>query len=488
MDPVRKRSSSFNVSHAVTNRAGNALGEGTAASASFITYTDSTVTPTTTTNLLNAATGDLAIAFNADGTMAMTPTTANTLSAMTAGTKFTIGGSTAGNYDGAYVVTANSNGVVSFKNDINICKPETIDTGNLTLLYDTGDADAVPESNAGLTVAAGNATFSLSGSTVSMTLPSSSVIPAGMVAGVAINIAGTDNHNGSYILTAVSGTTLSFAANPDTLRVSQLLPQTGRSDVTLKYDDGNASFTTTNYGTLSFSPTGTGGETITAATADAFLINGTAYPAVGATFKLSSTSGVNDGTYQVVSNDGTTIEVATVPLVTETAVDAKTDCDSWFQGDTMALETRIDTGRSVNINVYASDPAFEKAMRAMFIIAQGTYGTAGGLENNQERINAAVYLLGDARESPAAGTAPYGSEMRSDLQSVQSKLGVASYTLKLTNDKHTQFSGFFDQRIVNISQIDKVEAITRMMDSSRALEASYQALAQIRQLSLLQYL
>jgi flagellin-like hook-associated protein FlgL len=483
----------FNVRHAVTNRAGDALGEGTAAAASFITYSDTSVSPSTVTSILNAASGNLAVAFNPDGTMSMTPGTANTLSAMAEGTKFTVSGSTAGNYDGAYVVTANSNGVVSFKNDVDICKVETIDTGDLTLRHDTADAGTDPDSVAGLTLGSGNATFTISGSTVTLNLPAGTTLPAAYIVGATFDIAGTTDHNGAYVLTGVTsgatGATLSFAANPDVLRVSKLLPQTGRNDVTLTYEDGNAAFDNQDYGSLSFSPNGTGGETITAATAGAFLINNIAVPAVGATFTLSSTSGVNDGTYQVVSNDGTTIEVAAARLTDELpAVDAKVDCDSWYQGDTLTLQNRIDTGRSLDFTVYASDPAFEKAMRAMFIIAQGTFGTAGGLENNQERISAAMYLLGDAEESPAAGTAPYGTEMRSDINSVQSKLGVAKYTLSLTNDKHLQFQGFLDQRVIDISHMEKTEAITRLLGDSRALEASYQSLAQIRQLSLLNYL
>lgn len=484
----------YNVSHAVTNRAGNALGEGTAAAASFITYSNTSVTPSTITNILNGASGNLAMAFNPDGTMTMTPGTANTLSALAEGTKFTVSGSTAGNYDGAYVVTANSNGVVSFKNDIEVCKAETVATSSLTVKFDTGGGDGIPDSSAGLTLGSGNATFTQSGSTLTLNLPAGTTtpLPADFVVGQAISIAGTEDHNGAYILTGVtssaSGATLSFAANPDVLRVSQLLPQSGRNDVTLTYDDGNAAFDKDEYGSLTFSPTGTSGESITAATAGAFLINNVATPPVGATFKLTSTTGVNDGTYQVASNDGTTIEIVTAALTNETAVDTKTDCDSWYQGDTLTLQNRIDTGRSLDLNVYASDPAFEKAMRAMFIIAQGTFGTAGGLENNQERISAAMYLLGDAVESPATGTAPYGTEMRSDINSVQSKLGVAKYTLSLTNDKHLQFQGFLDQRVIDISHMDKTEAITRLLGDSRALEASYQSLAQIRQLSLLNYL
>jgi flagellin-like hook-associated protein FlgL len=473
------------MSHAATNNAGAALQEGTATTTAFITYGSGT-------NLLNAATGNLKFAFAADGSMTVTPTTANALQALAVGTKFTINDTPTGSYDGNYVVTANTAGVVTLKNDTDVAKTETIDTAGLTMKFDSPVTDGVPDSSAGVTLGSGNAVFSTTGSTVTLTLPAGTSLPAGFAANKPFTMSGTANHNGTYTIATIAsgagGTTITFNANPDALRLSKFVPQTGRTDVKITPTDNSSNFTATDYGSLSFSPTGTGGETITAATANAFMVAGVIQPPTGAIINLKSTTGVNDGVYKIVSNDGTHIVVEGRPVTGETDGAATIDTNSWYKGDTLTLQHRVDAGRAIDFGVYASDPAFEKALRAMYVIAQGKFGTAGGLENNQSRVNAALYLTNDALQSPASGTAPYGAEERSDINSVQANIGVAQQTIKLTDDKHTQFIGFLDQRIIDIAHVDKTEAVTLLLNDSNALQASYQALAQVRNLSLLTYL
>jgi flagellar hook-associated protein 3 FlgL len=127
-------------------------------------------------------------------------------------------------------------------------------------------------------------------------------------------------------------------------------------------------------------------------------------------------------------------------------------------------------------------------MRALGLIAQGQFGTAGGLESHQERISQAMFLINDALESPAAGTPPFGSEKSGDVKSVASLLDGTRKTISLKNEKHNQFIGFLSKRVADIAQIDQTEAVTKLLSDQTALEASYQALSQTRNLTLLNYL
>jgi hypothetical protein len=213
-------------------------------------------------------------------------------------------------------------------------------------------------------------------------------------------------------------------------------------------------------------------------------------PPVGTVISLKSTSGVNDGTYEIVANNGGNIEIKSTMLAAgdTNVTSARIDSSTWYHGDTLELKQHISSDRTVDIGIYASDPAFEKAFRAMSIIAQGAYGTSGGLDKNLDRLGQALYLLNDSLESPTAGTPPFGPESRSDIKSVQSNLGFTSSVITQATTDHKQYSAFLDQRIIDLSQIDKTETITMLLADSNALQASYQSLAKVQSLSLINFL
>jgi flagellin-like hook-associated protein FlgL len=236
---------------------------------------------------------------------------------------------------------------------------------------------------------------------------------------------------------------------------------------------------------------GVGGTTIgtVALGSGAFGTSPNFTPAVGTVFSLKSTSGVNDGAYTVVANDGTNIDIKSVPIATEAgSTTAKIDASSWYKGDNLTIQQQVDKDRTLDVGINAADPGFEKAIRAMGMIAQGAFGTAGGLDQNQSRIHNAIYLLNDALDTPTPGPAPFGTEVSGNITSVQQKIGVAQSVIKYKNDLHTQTIGFLDSRISDITVMDKTEAVTALMTDSNALQASYQALAKVQSLSLLNFL
>ena len=481
----------YNVkSQAATNYSGQALAEAPAPTGAGA---GATVTYGSAPTLIQpATTGGLNYAFAANGQMTVTPTNANTLAALTPGTRFTVTNTTGGAWDGSYIVTGNSGGTVTFDNNEAPVNAETVASTSMSVY------DATTALGSNLPLTAGNLRFA---STSSATTGLTTVTLTGAGAndfsslnvGDYITIGGTQDHNGSFQVSAVTGNTVSFTMNPQAARVSQFLPQTNRSDVTVTGNDSQGSptsFIDKNYGTLSFSPNGNGGETLTASTAGAFTnAAGEVVPQAGALLKLDSKSGVNDGTYTVVSNDGTNIVIKSNLLKAETnSTTATLSSTSYYQGDSMIQQQIIDQNRSVAIGTTASDPAFEKALRAMGIIAQGVYGTAGGLDNNMDRVSKSIYLLNDSLESPAAGTPPYGPEKSSDLNSISQTLGYTQQIISTRNTTMTQIKGYLQTQISAQINSDPTTAVTTLLNDSNSLQAAYQALSQICNLNLMSFL
>lgn len=498
-------------SHAATNSSGAALVETTnpavdPGSNAFITYSGSA--------LANAATGDLQFAFNSDGAMVVTPTTAGSLSALTAGTKFTIAGSNAGSYDGAYVVAGyNANtGAVTLANDLDMGLTETVDSALLTFGAHT-DADGVADTTVGPAAFAGDAAVSLSGNRVTLTLPTGATdLTATFAVGDLVTLGGTASHNGTFKVAAVTNNpdTISFDINPEALRVSQFVPQSGRSDVAISFKDlatgrqadidaastmmydpvtgTTAAASNSGYGTLTFSPNGTGGEVITASNVGGFVdLDGNNYPPQGTILTFTSPTGVNDGVYEVVSNNGTDIVVRGRPLVTETAVTSSMATESWYKGDNITINHRAAADRNLELGVYGSDPAFEKALRALSNIAQGAYGTSGGLENHAERVTESLNLIQDAIERQGK-SAVGGTETVGDLNSLQADIGFMTNMFKEIDTNHKWTVSHSQTRLEEIQGVDMSEAITKLLADQSALEAAYQTIATVRRTSLLDFL
>lgn len=260
------------------------------------------------------------------------------------------------------------------------------------------------------------------------------------------------------------------------------------------YPPTRASHVETN---VTLPPAATGGltmagtNTITAATAGSL-----ASIPVGSTLTLANSANGNDGTYTVVSNDGTNITISgamTVGASTITVANtinngadgtATLSVSSYYNGDTASQTQRVDQNRDFTMDINAVDPAFEKAIRAMGLIAQGVMGTNGGLDNHPERIDQALYLITSSLEITTMGSAPFGAEEKSNIAQVQQDMGYQRVIIDQTNKRHETLIGFFDQNVIETENINTTEVVARLLDETRALETAYQAIARIQQLSL----
>ena len=298
-------------------------------------------------------------------------------------------------------------------------------------------------------------------------------IRSSLTVGESFTISGTAQNDGTYTVSAVDATTITIESNKFT-------------------DEGTAATPTLSFvGTNQTFAVNTGDDSITAAA-------GT-YSSLSAGMIIDITGTVsNNASYTItsVSSDGSTIYVSNTvtaegPVASNAAVteaDGTISSNDYYNGDELDHNHRVDEFRNFDFAVNGLDPAFEKAIRAMGIIAQGAYNSEGGLDQNLSRIDDAIYLLQSAYNGNETGTAPYGTEMTSNLQALITTNAYNSVLIDRTTSIHTTYKSYLENQVSNIEDADPLESIVSLQDEQTALGASYTSLARIRELSLVKFM
>lgn len=241
-------------------------------------------------------------------------------------------------------------------------------------------------------------------------------------------------------------------------------------------------------------------DTITSATSGAFK---DLYP--GATITVSGGSGgtgLLDGTYTVVASDNdknvkvrgtytdasghvTTVNKTVPSAATENGANLTVKLGSWYQGDTTAQTHRLDQDRSFSLAVNAIAPGFEKAIRAVCIIAQGQVGSAGELWKHNERLDQALSLTEITLDR---STAIPTDEKAGTLRDTSMDVGFQQETMRSVNDLHLTVKKMLTDRASSLEDADQTQVVTELMQGTNALEASYQVLARVQKLSLTNFL
>ena len=318
-----------------------------------------------------------------------------------------------------------------------------------------------------------NLTFNRAAGTISAAAGSLSAFKAGDT----ITVSGTAQNDGVYVVESLpNNTTIKIREAKLTDEGTATTPFHQSAADTLTFDAANSQ--------------------ITSATANQF---GTLKQ--GMKITIGGTVD-NNGTFTVasVSTDGKTITVLET-VTTETGVAGDetftvsntagtVEADTYYKGDHLTHSHRVSKTGDFVYDLNAADTAFEKAIRAMGIIAQGKFGTDGGLDHpdNQHRLSDAVHLLDLAMTTNAPANPKYEAGYTNNLQYVVTELGYQRTLLQDANDSHTQLTGFYSERVSQLEDKDKLEAVLSFLDDQRALEASYQAMSSIRGLNLHNFL
>ena len=208
----------------------------------------------------------------------------------------------------------------------------------------------------------------------------------------------------------------------------------------------------------------------------------------------------NNATYTIssISSDGSTITVDEDILISETDTDGARissfgaagtiSANSYYDGDEQTTTHRVSKTQSFTSDIDGIDPAFEKGIRALQMIAQGVYGTAGGLDQNTERVDDALNLIKSSLQRATSGTLPFGAELSGNMEQLQIDIGYHRFQMQTANEININLTAFFDSAVADIENADLQATVVKLLDDQVALEASYQAYSRISQLSLTQFL
>lgn len=193
--------------------------------------------------------------------------------------------------------------------------------------------------------------------------------------------------------------------------------------------------------------------------------------------------GANDGqTVTVTGNTGAQLTVSGT-LADEGPVNDVTlhqdQSNTYYRGDQLILQHRADDDRALDHGINAAEAGFEKAIRAMGVMAQG------GLAQNMDRIDYALDLLSDSLEH---NESQMPDEESDDLSNVQRLIGRNQILLADANERHKEYIGFLEVRAANMENVDPMEAVTRLNTDSTSLEIAMKSLAKISQLTLADYI
>jgi len=314
----------------------------------------------------------------------------------------------------------------------------------------------------------------------------------GLAVGSTFTVSGAVNpsNNGTFTVQANTGTAITIE--------TQMLTDYGTAATTRYFD---------RTGALTFADNTPNQDTVAAAAGTFVDANGVPL-AIGSQITFAgAANAANNGTFTVtaVSSDTSTLTlrpttgvsidagfVAEVsPALTTAQIDASVGtitAGGFYNGDEVAQTHRVSDLRSFEKSLTAIDPAFEKAIRAMGLIAQGAFGKEGGLDQNTNRADQAMYLITSSLETTVAGTAPFGTELTGNLEDVERTIGFNQVVIDRTTQLQKDFSAFLDSRIAGLENADPLETITKLLDDQRTLEASFQTFSRLRQLSLTNFI
>ncbi len=141
----------------------------------------------------------------------------------------------------------------------------------------------------------------------------------------------------------------------------------------------------------------------------------------------------------------------------------------YYQGDTQKLSVRSGDNMSLTYGITADDPAIEQLIRALHLAATTTTSPVPDDARLTEGLRIADLVV-------------------QDLPPLISRIGSARATLEVATRAHTESILYAEETIGKLENVDVTEAITVISGDQITLEASFAALAQIRNVSLLQYL
>ncbi len=143
---------------------------------------------------------------------------------------------------------------------------------------------------------------------------------------------------------------------------------------------------------------------------------------------------------------------------------------SYYRGAKDTLSVRIGDDMTVDYGITADDPAFEKLIRALYTVKNANV-TPGNIDR-----------------ATLEGALGLAIEAIGDLPVTVSEIGASRLTFQRFKNTHEDFLVFTQETVSQIENVDVAEAVARLSTEQLLLEASYMLIAQLRQLSLANFL
>lgn len=211
----------------------------------------------------------------------------------------------------------------------------------------------------------------------------------------------------------------------------------------------------------------------------------------GATIELSGTNSAYNGKYTVsgvpyVNDEGKmviTVKSDNFPSYgskTQLFNEANIASQTYYQGGFLTSTYRISETSTISNDTNASSVAFEQIFRALGEICQGNLLDANNPETANQRVSDALRLLDKALTEN-------GGEQNS-LTTIQYSIITKMDVIQTTMDNQTEMKNSLETYVSNLTQVDKTEAVTYLLQASNNLQTAYSVLSQINSMSLLNYL
>lgn len=178
--------------------------------------------------------------------------------------------------------------------------------------------------------------------------------------------------------------------------------------------------------------------------------------------------------------DGPPFESATA-LIAATA----TDTVNWYNGEDTTgnardtVQAQVDEGTVVSYGVQANESGIVELVRSLAAMAVETY--PDGDDNALDRFNA---MTGTQLERLSEGN----NSQSGSIEVIGMELGIASATIGQAGERHISYLGQLDTLLADIETVSVEEVAMQLLSLQTRLQASYQTMATVADLSLVNYI
>ena len=159
-------------------------------------------------------------------------------------------------------------------------------------------------------------------------------------------------------------------------------------------------------------------------------------------------------------------------LESPAATTAGTDVTATFSPPVPTQSVEIDNNQSLQYGIRADDPAFQNILGALFALATTNLNTT--TQSGFREIAAR-----------AANDLKTGS---AQVTTLASNLGVKQQTLDATQTRQTDFITTLTSQLSNLDDVDMASAVSQLTQTQTQLQASFQLLSTMKNLTLANYL